>query len=170
MAEKDTIFEGKVKQTDIFDFKEMYNFLYKWLVDEGYKVDEKVYSEKVTAGGKEIDIEWEAKKKVSDYFRFVIKPKWKILGMTSVDVERDGKKIGMNKGQVEIKVGAILEKDYESRWENSAFLKFLRGVYDKYIIRARVEGYEKKIFGEADEFLAQMKSFLALEGKHRQAY
>jgi len=166
MVERDTIFEGKVKQTDIFDFKEMYNFLYKWLVDEGYKVDEKNYSEKVTATGKELEIEWEAKKKISDYFRFVLKPKWRILGMTSVEVDKDGKKVGMNKGQVEIKVGAILEKDYEARWENSAFLKFLRGVYDKYIIRARVEGYEKKLFGEADEFLAQMKSFLALEGKH----
>jgi hypothetical protein len=42
----------------------------------------------------------------------------------------------------------------------------LRGVYDKYIVRARVEDYERKLFGEADEFLAQMKAFLALEGKH----
>lgn len=166
MVEKDTVFEGKVKQTDIFDFKEMYNFLYKWLVDEGYKVVEKNYSEKVTANGKELDIEWEAKKKVSDYFRFVIKPKWKILGMTSVEVERNGKKVSMNKGKVEIKVGAVLEKDYEARWENNPFFKFLRDVYNRYIIRARVEEYERKLFKEADEFLAQMKSFLALEGKH----
>lgn len=166
MAEKDTIFEGKVKQTDIFDFKELYNFLYKWLVDEGYKVDEKNYSEKVTPGGKEIEIEWEAKKKVSDYFRFVLKPKWRILGMTDVEVEKNGKKFKMNKGQVEIKLGAILEKDYEARWEGNPFYKFLRDVYNKYIIRARIEDYERKLFGEADEFLAQIKAFLALEGKH----
>lgn len=166
MVERDTIFEGKVRQIDIFDFKEMYNFLYKWLVDESYKVDEKVYSEKVTPVGKEVDIEWEAKKKISDYFRFVLKPKWKILGMTTVEVDKGGKKVTMNKGQVEIKVAAVLEKDYEARWETSGFLKFLRGVYDKYIIRARIEGYERKLFGEADEFLAQMKAFLALEGAH----
>lgn len=166
MVEKDTIFEGKVKQTDVFDFKEMYNFLYKWLVDENYKVDEKTYSEKITAGGKEIEIEWEAKKKVSDYFRFVLKPKWRILGMNDVEVEKNGKKFKMNKGQVEIKLGGVLEKDYEARWETSGFLKFLRGVYDKYIIRARVEDYERRLFAEADEFLSQMKAFLALEGKH----
>lgn len=166
MVEKDTIFDGKVKQTDIFDFKELYNFLYKWLIDEGYKVVEKNYAEKVTPGGKEIDVEWEATKKISDYFRFVLKPRWKILGMNDVEVEKNGKKLKMNKGQVEIKLGGILEKDYEARWEGNAFFKFLRGVYDRYIIRARIEDYEKKLFGEADEFLVQMKSFLALEGKH----
>ena len=166
MVEKDTVFEGKVEQVDIFNFKELYNFLYKWLVDESYKVDEKKYSEKVIATGKDIEIQWEAKKKISDYFRFVLKPKWKIFSMTSVDVDQGGKKVSMNKGRVEIKVTAVLEKDYEARWETSGFLKFLRGVYDKYIIRARIEGYEKKLFGEADEFLAQMKAFLALEGKH----
>ena len=168
MVEQDKVFEGKIKQTDIFNFKDLYTFLYKWLVDDGYKVDEKVYSEKVTAGGKEIDIEWEAKKKISDYFKFVMKAKWKILGMNSVEVEHPEtkKKDKMDKGQVEIKVTAIIEKDYESRWENNGFLKFLRGVYDKYIIRGRIEDYEKKVFGECDDFLSQAKGFLTLQGSH----
>ena len=168
MVEQDKVFEGKIKQTDVFDFKELYQFNYKWLVDEGYKVDEKTYSEKVTPGGKELEIQWEAKKKVSDYFRFVIKANWRVLGMTSVEVEHPEtkKKMKLDKGQVEIKVQAILEKDYEHRWENTSFLKFLRGVYDKYIVRGRIEDYEKKIFGEADEFISQVKGFLAIQGQH----
>lgn len=168
MAEQDKVFEGKVKHTGLFNYKELYTFTYKWLIDEGYKVDEKVYSEKVTPGGKELDIDWEASKKVSDYFKFVIKAKWKILGMTSVDAEDPNtkKSIKLEKGQIEIKVTAVLVKDYEHRWENTAFLKFLRGVYDRYLVRARIEDYEKKIFGEADEFIAQTKAFLALEGIH----
>lgn len=169
MAEQDKVFEGKVKQTGLFNYKDFYTFAYKWLVDEGYKVDEKVYSEKVGGGGaKEVDIEWECKKKVSDYFRFVLKAKWKILGMTTVEAEDPNTKktTKLEKGQVEIKVAAILEKDYEHRWENTAFLKFMRAVYDKYLIRGRIEDYEKKIFGESDEFIAQLKAFLSLEGVH----
>ena len=167
MSEKDNVFKGKVKQTGIFDFKEFYRFCYTWLVDEGYLVSEKTYSEKITPGGKEVEIEWNATRKISDYFRFVMKVNWRILGMTDVEAEENGKKLKMNKGQVEISIAATLEKDYEHRWEGNAFKKFLRGMYDKYIIRGRIDQYEGKIFMEADEFLAQVKSFLAISGQHR---
>jgi hypothetical protein len=166
MSELDRVFSGKVKQTGIFDFKELYRYCYTWIVDEGYLLTEKTYSEKITPTGKELEIIWEARKKISDYFRFNIKINWRILGMTSVEVEEGGKKLKMDKGQVEIKVEAVLEKDYEHRWENNSFSKFLRGVYDKYIIRGRIDQYEGKIFMETDEFLAQVKSFLAISGMH----
>jgi len=166
MAERDTIFSGKIKHTGIFDYKEFYRFCYIWLVDQGYLLTEKTYSEKIQPNGKEVEIDWEARRKISDYFRFVIKAKWRILGMTTVEVEENGKKLKMNKGQTEIKVDAILEKDYEHRWENNAFTKFLRGLYDRYIIRGRIDYYEGRIFTEADEFIAQAKAFLAIEGMH----
>ena len=166
MAEKDKIFESKIKQTGIFDFKETYRFAYTWLVDNGYDVMENVYSEKVAGGAKEIEIEWVAERKVSDYFKFEIKANWRILAMTDVEVEENGKKVKMNKGQVEIKAKGTLIKDWEAKWEGQPIWKFFRGVYDKYIIRARIEQYEGKIFGEADEFLSQIKSFLAIEGMH----
>ena len=166
MVEKDVVFSGKVKQKGIFDFKEFYRFCYTWLVDKGYWVVEKTYTEKINPNGKEVEIEWEAGRKISDYFKFVLRVNWRILGMTEVEVEREGVKMTMNKGFPEIKLTATLEKDYEHRWESNPFFKFLRGAYDRYIIRGRIESYEFKIYEEADEFLAQVKSFLALEGKH----
>lgn len=166
MSEKDIVFDGKVKQKGIFDYKEMYIFAYSWLTDKGYSLVEKNYTEKVNPDGKEVEIEWDASRRISDYFKFILKVNWRILGMTDVEVEKNGAKVKINKGYLEIKVKAVLEKDYEHRWENSPFLKFMRGLYDRYIIKGRIEGYEGKIYGDADEFLAQIKSFLALEGRH----
>lgn len=166
MVEKDYVFAGKVKHKGIFDFKELYRFCYTWLVDKDYWLVEKVYTEKINPNGKEVEIEWEAKRKITDYFQYCLKVNWRIIGMKDVDVEKEGAKITMNKGEPEIKVAAILIKDYENNWEKNAFLKFLRSIYDKYIIRSRVETYEAKIHAEADEFLAQVKAFLALEGEH----
>jgi len=165
MVEKDKIIENKIKRKGLFDFKELYRFCYTWLADEGYFVEERKYTEKVKGNEKEIEIEWIAKKKISDYFRFTLKFNWRIIGMMPVEVEKNGKRIKMDQGDVEIKVSGILEKDYENRWEKTPFLKFLRGVYDKYIIRSRIEQYEDKIFGEVDEFVAQTKAFLTIEGK-----
>jgi len=166
MSEKDKVFDSKIKQASIFEFKEFYRFLYTWLSDNEYDVTEKVYSEKITPSGKEIEIEWEANRKISDYFKFVIKVTWRILGMVDVEVQKDGKKAKMNKGVVEVKASAWITKDYESRWEANAFLKFMRGVYDRYVIRERIQTYENKLFGEADELIAQAKAFLELEGEH----
>jgi len=141
MVEKDTIFKGKVKQRGIFNFKDIYNFLYDWLRDEGYDVYEKNYTEKVSGDSKQVEIRWEAEREISDYFRFQIKASWIILGMKSVEVEKEGKKIKMDSGYLEIKFEAVLLKDYENRWENQPFWKFLRGVYERYIVRTRIEDY-----------------------------
>jgi len=163
MAEKDLITEEKIKHAEIFDFKSIYNFVYEWLLSNEYIVAEKSYAEKIKPNGKEIEIEWAALRKVSDYFRFFLKFRWFIVGMTDVEVIKDSVKVKMNKGVFELKISAYLEKDYENKWETSFFSKFLRGLYDRYIIKSRIEKYEDKIGGELKELIAQIKAFLALE-------
>lgn len=166
MAEETPIFKGKLKHSGIFDFKELYKFCYNyWKENKEYLISEKTYSEKIITDGKEIEIEWETFKKVSDYFKLISKIKWRIAPFSVVEAERDGKKVKLNKGDIEISVESKLVRDYEGKWESSAFLKFSRGIYDKYIIKNKIDEMEDKIFGDSDEFLAQVKAFLALEAK-----
>jgi len=165
MVETDKITENKIKRDGIFDFKELYRFCYTWLADDEYLMVEKNYTEKVKGDAKEIEIYWEAKKKISDYFRILLKISWRILNMVEVEVQKDGKKIKMQKGLVEIKTTGSLQKDYEHRWEDRPLFKFLRGVYDKYIIRGRIDQYEQKVIDTVDEFVAQVKSFLVISGE-----
>ena len=166
MSEKDTIFKGKIKNTGVFDFKDFYSFAYDWLRDEGYDVYEKKYSEKVSGDSKQLEIEWDADREVSDYFKFRINMYWLIMGMKSVEVQKEGQKIKMESGTVEIKFKSILVKDYEDRWENHPFWKFLRGIYERYIIKSRIEEYQIKVLEETEELISQCKAFLAMEGQH----
>ena len=166
MPEKDIIFKTKIKHKGVFNFSELYRILHDWLLDQNYDVNEKAYKELIVAGGaRDIEVEWEATKKVSDYFKFEIKSKLRIFGMTNVEVEIDGEKQKMNKGQLELDVACAIMKDYELTWEKRPSLKFLRGLYDKYLIKDRSIQFENKIIAEMDEFVAQAKSFLALTGK-----
>lgn len=167
MSEKDKVAEGKINHEGIFDYKDVYRFMYTWLTDFDYFVEEKTYTEKAKPEGKEVEIHWIARRKISDYFRFILKIDWNIFGMTTVEVVKDNIKVKANKGRLEIKVTAFLEKDYENRWENTAFVRFLRGMYDRFIIRNRIEDYEDKVAEELDEIVAQTKGFLALEGVKR---
>jgi len=165
MAEKDTIFSGRVIQKGIFNFKDFYSFAYDWLIGEGYNVTEKKYEEEISGDSKKVEIKWEAKKKISDYFTFLIKVHWRFLQLKEIEVVKEGKKEKMNSGTAEIKPQAILVKDYEHRWEDQPIWKFLRGIYDRYIIKSRIDEYEDKLKEEIEEFLAQCKSYLSLEGK-----
>ncbi len=165
MAEKDTLYSEKIKHKGIFDFKGLYSYAYDYLNSEGYDIMETKYSEEITGDSKEIKIEWEAEKKISDYFKFSIKMGWKFLGLKKIKIKKEGKEIDTNSGVAEIKFKAILIKDYENRWEDAPIWKFLRGVYDRYLIRSRIDEYETKIITELNDFIDQIKSFLVLEGK-----
>jgi hypothetical protein len=105
-------------------------------------------------------------RKISDYFRFRIRMITRVIRMVSVEVQEEGVKTTKDKGEIEIKFEAYLEKDYENRWEENAIFKFLRGMYDKYIIKSRIEFYEDKLKDETDEYINQIKAFLVLAGKY----
>lgn len=168
MSEKDILYKGKIKQGGIFNFKDLYSFLYELLTNEGYFINEKSYSEKVAGDAKEVEIKWEAKKKVSDYFQFMINVNWRILGMKKVTIKKEGKEMSMDSGSLELAFSVTLIKDYEERWENQPFWKFMRGVYDRYIVRTRIEEYGKKAIIEVNELINECKAFLELEAKVEQ--
>ena len=166
MAEKETIFSSKVKHAGIFSFPEFYKFCYDWLTEEtGIGISEDKYEEKLAGDSKNIVVEWSGGNELTDYFRFDIKVKIIASGLTKVDVTQGGTKVSTNKGSITVDVKGDLVRDYEGKFDTSAFNKFLRSIYEKWVIPSRIEEFEGKIAGDCDEFLGQVKAYLALEGK-----
>jgi hypothetical protein len=167
MAEEDTIFSSKIKSEGIFSFKDFYKFCYDWLMGETGIIlfSEDKYAEKLTGDSKNIDIDWVGTKDLTDYFRFKIKVTFVIRNLVQVKIKKDGVETETNKGSVEVKVKGIIVKDYKNKFEMKAFKKVLRSYYEKYIIQATILEFKERIITDCDEFLAQAKSFLDLEGK-----
>lgn len=167
MPEKDTIFSSKIRYKGIFRLKDFYKFCYDWLMDETglTKFSEDKYSEKLTGDSKEIKIKWTGERKVTDYFKFEIKLEFFIRDLKEVEINQNNAKIKTNQGDVELKVKGTLVRDYEGKFETNAFKKFLRSVYEKWIIKSRIDQMEEKLIAEYDEFLSQAKAYLDLEGK-----
>lgn len=166
MAEKDKIFSSKVKYEGLMDFKEFYKFCYQWLSEEfALDVIENKYAEKISGDSKNIKVEWMGTRKVTDYFKFQIEVKFEVLNLTNVEITQDGKKIKMNKGSVEIKIAGTLVRDYEGKFEKTPTQKFMRAIYEKWVIYSRIKEYEGKLIEDCNEFLSQAKAFLDLEGK-----
>lgn len=165
MTQKKEVYKEKLKQTGYWNYKNVYDLAFTWLKDNSYKLKEDLYNEKLSANGKEVIIMWTAEKKVTDYFKFQIKMEWHILGMKDAEVEVDGKKVSTNKGEVEIVFKANIIKDYEKRWEDKPLWKFLRGIYEKYIIRESVDEYEDNLEDEVKTMIKDLKAFLRIPGR-----
>lgn len=166
MAEKETVFSSRIKYDGIFSFPDFYKFCYDWLKEEtGLGLSEEKYTEKLSGNSKKIDIVWSGNKRLTDYFKFDTKITMQIIGLTKVEINQGGIKTQTNKGSVEVKIQSTLTRDYQGKFETTAFKKFLRSIYEKWVIPSRIEEYSGKISEESDEFLSQAKAYLDLEGK-----
>ncbi len=165
MAEKDLILKEKLEHSGIFDFPKLYNFAHRSFKDDGYGVNEDKYSEKVNGQKRDITVEWKATKDISDYFKEEYKIKIEITEMSEVEVEIDGVKKNMNQGKISIEISGTLIKDKDNKWETSTFYRFLRDVYNKYVIPARIIDRQSKVSDKAREFLEELKKYLELSGK-----
>src|SRR3989338_3408616 len=104
MAEKDQITKEKVEHSGLMDFKAFYSFASSWFKEENYDLEEEKYSENVSGNAKNINIEWKATKKLSDYFKQEMKIKFEVKELVDVEVEIDGKKRKTNKGKVLVEI------------------------------------------------------------------
>ena len=166
MVEKDQIIKEKLDHSGIFDFSELYGFMHHWLDDSMYGVNEDKYGEKVSGASRDISFEWKATKEITDYFKIENSIKVDVLGLTEVEVEIDGKRKKMNKGKLSIEIKGVLVKDPGNYWdETKPILKFLREIYDKYIIPARIDAMEDRVESDVRAFKDEIKAFLELTGK-----
>jgi hypothetical protein len=107
-----------------------------------------------------------ASKKLTDYYKSTLKFGWRILGMTDVEVEVDGKRKNMNKFiDLNIEIKGTLEKDYDNKWEPSAFQKFLKDIYQKYVVIERTREKEDEVKNHVQSFKEEMKAFFELSGR-----
>jgi GTP1/Obg family GTP-binding protein len=165
MAEKDLIVKEKMSHNGIFDFEGFYSFCHGWFDEENYGVVEERYDEKVAGNKKNIFYQWKANKKLSDYFKIEQDIKFFVNDLTDVEVEIDGTKKKMNKGNIAIEIKGALVKDYKSKWDVSPLNKFLRDVYNKFIVSGRVDALEGKTEEDAQTFKEEVKAYLELSGK-----
>ena len=166
MSEKEYIIKDlKLRYVGIFDFADLYKKMKGWLEFNGYgdalkNFKEEKYVERVKPDGKQIEIAWVGKREVSDYFNNIIEVTFFVIGLQKVDVEEDGKKIGTNKGDIELKFNAYLVKDSKNKFHDRPFV---RRIYEKYLIKDAIEQYKIDLYTKANGFYDEVRSYLNIK-------
>src|SRR3989338_1719865 len=165
MSEKEQVIKEKVENTGAFDFKALYSYAYGWFKNENYSLVEEKYGEKISGDAKDIYFEWKATKSFSDYFKVEIGLKFIIAGLKEVEIEIDGKNSKSNKGFASIEIKGTLVRDPESKWDATPSWRFMRDLYNKYVIQKRVDDTKDKLISDVKTFKEELKAFLELSGR-----
>lgn len=146
----------------LFNAKDYYKLLDNFFAEKNYDKREVLNMEKVEAGGKYIELEIEPYRKISDYAKLVIRIRTKMFNVKEVEVEKDGHKLRLNQGKVNILIDGIIQTDYESRWTDVPVRIFIRTLYEKFVYRKYMENDEAKLKDEVGQLHTQLKSFFNL--------
>ncbi len=163
MSEKKYIVKGlQINYKGLFNVKEFYKFLDKFLQDYGYDKNEAFNEEKAHKGGKDILLKLEPFRTVSDYAKNFIQLKISMTGIKEVEIVKDDKKVKMNDGTIKIQIASYLKSDKEGRWEQKPLFIFFRTLVDKFVYKVYISHLEKELEKDTKQLYHSIKSFFNL--------
>src|SRR3989344_5199473 len=146
---KVVINDAKIKQESVVNMTEFYKALFNWFANYGYDFSEDEYNEKDTGKNKDLYIKWR------------IELSMLILGLESVEIDRNGLKLKTNKCSIEFKITSSMIKDYDDKW-SKGFMALFRRLYDQVVARQRYNKMEDELIRETNKLIDEIKAFLNL--------
>lgn len=148
------------KKKALFDFKETYAHAKKWLESYKYTVVETSFKHVEGEGGREIEIKWEVSREIDEYTQFNFEIKWHGLALNDVKVKIDNQEVKLQKGDITIELGTYLVLDWQNKWEENPFLKFMKALFEKYLYKRQLDELKGQLWNEGWNFYKELKNFL----------
>jgi hypothetical protein len=163
MSEREVIVDKvRLSYEGLFSVADFYKMIDEFFEEKNYDKRELKNIERVSPEGKYIEIELLPWKKVSDYAKNEIRVRMMMSNIKDVEVEKDGVKVKLNQGNLQIVFDAYLTTDYENRWESKPYFFFLRTIFDKYLYRPFQSGFQQGVKSDFVELRDRIKAFLNL--------
>ena len=131
-----------IQYKGIFDMQDLYESVADFFSQKKFKFYEKKQRyRKPGPFGPEILYQFEANRTIEDYYKWYVYITMETFDVHDVEVvSKDGTKKKMTKGRIWVQLYGKVEMDPEHVWDKSAFLAHLKGFYNKYVLRKRIEG------------------------------
>ncbi len=152
----------KIKGQGLYDIKELYMEIYRWFNHYEYAWKETKYRHVEKPGGEmQIEIWWKGVKEVDDYCKFVIELQMQAF-VRDVEAEKKGIKQKLQKGSIEFRTGAYIQKNVKKFGKGQVGLVFAK-LYE-ILIRNRLEKYQELLYTEAHKLYGEIKAYLEFYG------
>ncbi len=143
----------EIRKKGQMNIDKVYKSLIPWFKENKYLFHEKGITGKEKLGGREEKIEWIAERKIDSYFKFHIDTEFVLLRIRGENAE------------LTLRFKGYLEKDYRNNFAiryGAKFGEFLRRLYEKYVIKAKISGMEGRVWAETYDYIDTAKKELNL--------
>jgi hypothetical protein len=160
----------RVKARDVVHVLNLYRMMHQWLVEERYAKEnadfpEVYYRERKREQGNYSFIFWRCAyvPQNNPFYRRVFDINIKILGAKDIEVVQEGKKFKTNTAEVEIKVWAWLEVDFQQNWRNHWFLKHFLDIYWRRLFFRDFENHKQEVLRDSHLLQSAIAQFLNIK-------
>ncbi len=133
----------RLKQKGTFDLDKIFKKIREWSTKNKYEFHEKDHVDKLLQDGHEIILKWVLTKETTDYIQYETTIEFLLKGINKIES-------GQSTGNLQITFKSNLILDYENKWQHTEFLKVLNSIYNKYIIKPKIEKHMGKLSGEIE--------------------
>ncbi len=166
MADKKLVVDDStITYNGLINFPELYRVVDSFFYEKGYDKWEKINTERVFPSGRQLDIELEPWKKLTDYFESRVNLKIKAIDLRDVEVEMEGVRLNLQQGKLMIKTDAYLRSDYKGKWD-SPFLMFIRTLLDTYVFKNYYRKHERWVINDIKQLQDRIKNHLNTVSKY----
>jgi len=168
----------KLKVRDVFSAKDTVRVIEEWLKEnhyvdqEGGEDYETLYTHAIRGGGAVLDawFWWRVIKyptgttKDTAYLRYRINLDMHFLGdANEVEVMHKGKKVKLNKGEIEFNITPIVEIDFRDEWKKSGILGLAHDIFKKKIYKKEIDNHVELLMTDTYKLQNMLKQWFNLE-------
>ena len=161
LGRENRVVTSYIKQKAEFSINDLINRATSWYYKYRYYFTEKEHTEKVKPEGLEMEIQWDGKRKIDEYFMFNIRVHLFVWRYKPVKLDEEGKIIKQGQGEIEIIVYGDLIKDWRNTYPKKGFGDFLRVANERFFLKDRIEKLEGKLRTECQDLMNLIKKNLA---------
>jgi len=147
----------------LLNVRELYAVINEYYDAKSYDKEEKQNREIVTEQGKDVYVELKRCKEVSDYYKISAGMKIMIRKLVDVEVEVDGRKKNLKKGEVTIKFKNSLESDWAGKWQGWPLYFFITLFAEKFFNRSNHNRFINEINDDVDGVYKRISGYLNLQ-------
>ncbi len=164
MAERDYVVDKlRLTYEGLFSVRELYNLITEWYEENNWDKNEKKNFEAVEPDGRNIEIWMEPWRTMHAYVKKYMRVRIIMSKVKDVEVEKDGAKLKLNQGKVQMVIDAWVQTDLEASWEGKPFYFFIRTMFNKFFLRPMTSGYESELKADANQFYQKVKAYLNMQ-------
>ena len=150
-------FQTKITHYADFDIYDLLKTAPSFFKTYKYDFFEKAHAEKPDGVGFTVESEWNASREVNDYVKFEIGIKYWVRDMTKVVYDNG---VSTYRGRVIIFLSASLIKNYAGSFGPQRSQEFMRQIYERFVRRPELIGYEDKLADECVDFVTAIRDQL----------